>query len=92
MALTPEDRAYYEERLGWRGFLYLFIATVVTGSIACPALLYAQDSSNGQTASWTSKVVMNLAIIGMLAGTALSVIMFFLARFYLWLGWLPRRR
>ena len=92
MALSPQDRAFYEEKLGWKGFIYLFVATVATGAVACPALLYIQDYSNGHAGSWTFKVVTNVAIIGILLGMALSVILFFLARFYLWLGWLPRRR
>lgn len=92
MALSPQDRAFYEEKLGWKGFIYLFIATVITGALACPVLLYVQDYAGGHAASWNFAVAENVAIVGMLLGTALSVIMFFLARFYLWLGWLPRRR
>jgi hypothetical protein len=92
MALSPEDRAFYEEKLGWKGFIYLYVATVLVGAIMWPAILYVHDESNGQTAQWSFTVVRNLAISGMLLGTAMSVIMFVLARFYLWLGWLPRRR
>jgi hypothetical protein len=92
MALSPQDRAFYEEKLGWKGFGYLFVATVVTGAIACPLVLYIQDYSIGRAASWNFGILTNVAISGMLLGMALSVIMFFLARFYLWLGWLPRRR
>jgi ABC-type uncharacterized transport system permease subunit len=37
-------------------------------------------------------VVRNLALNGMMLGCIVSILMFFLARFYLWMGWLPRRR
>jgi hypothetical protein len=33
-----------------------------------------------------------LSLIGVMLGTIVSLVMFFLARFYLWMGWLPRRR
>jgi hypothetical protein len=92
MALSPEDRAFYEEKLGWRGFIYLFIATVVVGAISWPVVLYIQDASAGQTGSWSFTVVRNVALSGMLLGVVVSLFMFVLARFYLWLGWLPRRR
>ena len=92
MALSPQDRAFYEEKLGWTGFLYLLGATVIVGAIIWPVLLYLQDYSAGQTSKWSFSVVRNLAISGMLLGCVVSLVMFFLARFYLWLGWLPRRR
>ena len=92
MALTPQDRAFYQEKLGWLGFLYLLIVTVLVGAVMWPALLYLQDYLNGQAGRWNFKIVFNVAISGMLLGCVVSVIMFALARLYLRLGWLPRRR
>jgi len=92
MALSPQDRAFYEEKLGWTGFIYLLISTAIMGAIIWPVLLYAQDYSAGQTGKWTFSVVRNLAFIGMMLGCIVSIVMFLLARLYLWMGWLPRRR
>jgi hypothetical protein len=92
MALTPEDRAFYEEKLGWKGYVYLWALTTVVGAIIWPLLLYIQDASAGQTSKWSSTVVGQLAFCGALMGTTMSVIMYLIARFYLWMGWLPSRR
>jgi xanthine/uracil permease len=92
MALTPEDRAYYEQKLGWNGYLCLLAATMTVGAIAMPLLLYIQDWSDGETSKWSFTVVRNLVLNGVMLGTIVSLVMFVLARFYLWLGWLPRRR
>jgi hypothetical protein len=92
MALTPEDRAFYEEKLGLKGLLYLLIATVLVGAIAWPLLFYVQDYSTGQTSKWSFLVVRDFAFTGAMFGSILAAIMFAAARFYLWMGWLPRRR
>jgi hypothetical protein len=92
MALSPQDRAFYDAKLNWHGFLYLLAATMIFGAIAWPGILYVQDYSSGAAGHWNFTVVRNLALCGLMMGCAMSVIMFFLARFYLWMGWLPRRR
>jgi hypothetical protein len=92
MALSPQDKAFYEEKLGWKSFGYLFAATVIFGAIAWPVLLYVQDWSIGQTGTWTSTVVINLAAKGFLLGMVVSTVMYLIFKFFLEMGWLPRRR
>jgi hypothetical protein len=92
MALSPQDNLFYEEKLGWKSFGLLFLATVVIGAIAWPLLLYIQDWSNGQTSKWSTNVVCNLAIMGFLLGTVVSVVMYLIFKFFLEMGWLPKRR
>jgi hypothetical protein len=92
MALSPQDQAFYDEKLGWKGFLYLLAATMLVGAISWPTVLYLQDSAAGNTGKWDFHVVVQLALSGMLLGTIVSLLMFCLARVYLTLGWLPRRR
>jgi hypothetical protein len=92
MALSPEDRAYYEEKLNWKGYVWLWGVTVIVGAIIWPLLIYIQDASAGQTGKWSAEVVGQLAFCGALMGTTMSVIMYLIARFYLWMGWLPSRR
>ncbi len=92
MALSPQDYAFYHEKLKWKAFLWLFFTTTAMGAIFCPVLLYYQDYSIGQTGKWSWRVIGELSLIGVMLGTIVSLIMFFLARFYLWMGWLPRRR
>jgi len=91
MALSPQDKLFYEEKLGWRGFLYLLIATMVMGALLWPGILYLEDYSSGLAGKWTFVTVRDLAVSGILLGCIVTMIMFALARFYLWMGWLPRR-
>ena len=92
MALSPQDKAFYEEKLGWKSFGYLWGATVILGAIIWPLLLYLQDRSAGQTDKWTFNTVYDLAIMGFLLGTVVSVVMYLIFKFFLSMEWLPRRR
>ena len=92
MALTPQDRAYYESRLGWKGGLYLLGVTVIMGGVLWPTLLFLQDYFNGVKTPWSWALAFALALSGMGLGVVVSMMMYLLARFYLWMGWLPRRR
>jgi hypothetical protein len=92
MALTPQDHDYYEDKLTVMGFLPFFLTTVLIGTIALPLLAYMMDWSSGSTSSWSGRVVANLMTIGFMLGTILSIIMNFVFRFLLWMGWLPSRR
>jgi len=92
MALSPQDKAFYEEKLGWKSFGYLFTATVVIGAIAWPSLIYVEDWSNGQTEKWSGNVVFDLAVMGFLLGTVVSVVMYLIFKLFLAMEWLPSRR
>jgi len=92
MALSPQDKAFYEEKLGWKSFGYLFAATVIIGAIAWPLLIFLQDWSNGETSKWSFNVVYKLAVMGFLLGTVVSVVMYLIFKFFLSMEWLPRRR
>ncbi len=92
MALSPQDRAFYEEKLGWKGFLYLLLATVIMGAVIWPLLLYLQDYSAGLAGKWNFAIVRDISLSGMMLACVVSFVMYALARFYLWMGWLPRRR
>jgi hypothetical protein len=92
MALSKHDQAFYEEKLGWKSFGYLFVATAIIGAVMWPTLLYLQDWSIGQTSSWSFNVAYNLAVIGFLLGTVVAVVMYLAFKFLLSMGWLPARR
>ncbi len=92
MALSKNDQAFYEEKLGWKSFGYLFVATAIIGALMWPTLLYLQDWSIGQTGSWSLNVAYNLAVIGFLLGTVVAVVMYLAFKFLLSMGWLPSRR
>jgi len=92
MALSEQDKVFYQEKLGWKSFGYLFAATVGIGAVAWPLLLYVQDSMNGDTSKWSFNVVYNLAVIGFLLGMVVSVIMYLIFKFFLEMEWLPKRR
>lgn len=92
MALSPQDKAFYEEKLGWKSFGYLFGATVFMGAVIWPLLLFLQDWSMGQAGQWNFNTVYNLAVMGFLLGTVVSVVMYLIFKFFLSMGWLPKRR
>jgi hypothetical protein len=92
MALSKHDQAFYEEKLGWKAFGFLFGATVLIGAILWPLLLFIQDWSAGQTGKWTFNVAFDLAVMGFLLGTVVAVVMYLAFKFLLSMGWLPSRR
>jgi hypothetical protein len=92
MALSPQDQAYYEEKLAVKGFIPFFVATVLIGAIIWPLMLFLMDWSAGNTSAWTGKVVSNLMTIGFMLGSVVSIVMNLIFRFLLWMGWLPTRR
>jgi hypothetical protein len=92
MALSKQDQAFYEEKLGWKSFGYMFAATAIIGAVMWPSLLYLQDWSAGQTSKWSFNVVYDLAVMGFLLGTVVAVVMYLGFKFLLQMGWLPSRR
>jgi hypothetical protein len=92
MALSKHDQAFYEEKLGWKSFGFLFGATALIGAIMYPTLLFMQDWSIGQTGKWSGNVVWDLAVMGFLLGSVVAVIMYLAFKFLLSMGWLPARR
>jgi membrane associated rhomboid family serine protease len=92
MALSKQDQAFYEEKLGLKSFGYLLVATAIIGAIMWPLLLYIQDWSAGQTGKWSLNVAYNLAVMGFLLGTVVAVVMYLAFKFLLQMGWLPSRR
>ena len=92
MALTPQDRAFYEEKLNWKSFFTLFAATCAIGAVAWPLSMFAQVWSDGRAADWSFGLTLNLALNGFMFGLVVSAIMYLLFRLFLWLGWLPSRR
>jgi len=92
MALSPQDKAFYEEKLGLKSFGFLLLATAGVGAISWPVLIYLQDSIDGDTSKWSMNVAYNLAVMGFLLGTVVSVILYLLFKFFLEMEWLPKPR
>ena len=92
MALSKQDQAFYEEKLGWKSIGYLFGATTVVGAVMWPLLIYLQDWSIGQTSLWSVTVGYRLSVMGFLVGNMISVVMYLGFKFLLAMGWLPSRR
>ena len=92
MALSKQDQAFYEEKLGWKSFGFLLLVTDIIGAIMWPSLLYLEDWSNGTTSKWSINVAYNLAAMGFLLGTVVAVLMYLIFKFFLSMGWLPSRR
>ncbi|HUB66010.1 MAG TPA: hypothetical protein VL981_00835 [Candidatus Methylacidiphilales bacterium] len=92
MALSPQDQDYYEQKLGVKGYIPFFGATLLIGAISVPLLLFLMDWSSGSTSQWNAHVVGNLIAMGCMLGSIVSIVMNLIFRFLLWMGWLPSRR
>jgi hypothetical protein len=92
MALSKQDKEFYEEKLSLKSFGYLFLATVVIGTIGWPLLFFIQDWSHGVAGRWTANVTFDWAAMGFLLGSTVSVVMYLFFKFLLEMEWLPARR
>ena len=92
MALSKQDQALYEEKLGLKTFSYLFGATVTIGAVMWPLLLYIQDLSSGLASQWTFSVAVDWCMIGFMIGSLVAVAMYLAFKFLLSMGWLPSRK
>jgi hypothetical protein len=92
MALSPQDKSFYEEKLSFKSIGSLFGLTTVIGGIMWPSLIYLQDLSVGQTGKWTFNVAFDLFVMGFLLGSVVATVMYLVFKFLLEMGWLPARR
>jgi hypothetical protein len=92
MALSRQDKEFYEQKLELSSYAYVFGATVLIGAVMWPALIFIQDWSAGQTGKWNFNVAFDLAVMGFLLGSVLSTVMYLAFKFLLSVGWLPSRR
>lgn len=91
MSLSPHDRAYYENKLGWKAFLLLLALTVFTGAVILPGLFFMTAFISGQTHGWTGDNIAAMSLNGVYLGLIISAVMYGIARLYLHMGWLPPR-
>jgi hypothetical protein len=92
MALSPQDREFYEEKLSMKSFGYVIGSTILLGSVAWPLMNFTQDWSNGLAGRWNGNIVFDFAAIGFLLGLVVSVVLYLGFKFLLEVGWLPSRR
>jgi hypothetical protein len=92
MALSKQDQEFYEEKLGWKSFGLLVLVTALFGALMWPSLWFLQDWSAGRAGQWSSSIVYDLAIMGLMLGSATAVFMYLGFKFFLSMGWLPSRR
>jgi hypothetical protein len=89
MALSKQDQAFYEEKLGYKTIYFLFGWTCVTGAVLFPAVTYMQV---GDTKTFTTSVACDLAIEGFLLGSVVAAVLYLAFKFLLSMGWLPSRQ
>jgi len=92
MALSPQDQAFYEDKLSLKSFGYLFGATVIIGAVAWPLLMFFQDWSHGLAGRWNAQIIFDFSAVGFLLGSVVAVVMYLLFKLFLEMGWLPKRR
>jgi uncharacterized PurR-regulated membrane protein YhhQ (DUF165 family) len=92
MALSPQDKEFYEERLSMKSFGYVAGATICVGTFGFPFLFFVQDWSRGLAGRWTLNVAFDWCALGFLIGSVVAVFMYLFFKFLLEMGWLPARR
>ena len=92
MALSRQDQAYYEEKLGWKTLLKLMAGTAIIGVIGWPIATYILDWSSGSASKWTLSIWFDVSMFGFMFGFVVSAFMYLVFRFFLAMGWLPSRR
>jgi hypothetical protein len=92
MALSAQDKAFYEEKLGIKNFYYMLGVTIIMGGVIAPLLFFVQDWSVGLAGRWDFNVAFDWSMIGMMLATIVAVVMYLGFKFLLSMGWLPSRR
>lgn len=92
MPLSPQDQAYWKEKLGWKAFVFLLLSTSIMGCIVWPLVLFALDWSGGHADQWTWADALAMAQSHFPLALLVTVIMWFFGQLYYWMGWLPSRR
>lgn len=92
MALSKKDRAFYEEKLGYKTITYLFGGTMLIGGVMLPVLRYFQDLASGLASQWTFSIAFDWSMIGLMLGAVVAAVMYLLFKFFLAMGWLPSPR
>lgn len=92
MALSPQDQAYWKEKLGWKAFIFLLASTIVIGCVIWPLMLFVIDWSSGRAGDWNLSDAWYIATANFPLALLVSVLMWILGQVYYWMGWLPSRR
>ncbi len=92
MALSKKDQLFYEEKLNWRTFGSVFIATSVLGAIMWPGSAFYLDWSDGQAGKWNFNIFFNDAVMGFMLGSIMTIVLYLFFKFFLAMGWLPSRQ
>jgi succinate dehydrogenase hydrophobic anchor subunit len=92
MPLSPQDRAYWRDRLGWKAFVYLFVSAVFMGCFVYPLLLFVLAWLNGHLGDWTFAGAVDMAKANFFLALLISLMMWLIAQLYYFMDWLPPRR
>jgi len=91
MALTPQDKAYWEDKLGWKGFVYLLVGTVSIGCFIGPLFLYLVSWMNGHADQWSWALALEISESNFMLALLVAIMVWCIGRLYLWMEWLPSR-
>ncbi len=92
MPLSPQDKAYWSEKLGWKAFAYLSLCTIIIGCVMEPLVLLTMDWSAGHGSGWTWGSLFDVAGANFFLALLVSTIIWCIGRGYLYMEWLPSRR
>jgi hypothetical protein len=92
MPLTPQDKAYWKDRLGWKAFVFLVLSTEIVGCVVWPILLYVMNQTSNPPGVWSWAITSGAIGSYFMLALLVSTIMWFAGQLFLWMDWLPRQR
>jgi hypothetical protein len=92
MPLSPQDKAYWKDKLGWKAAVFLIVSTIVMGCVVWPIMLVTISATSGQASAWTWKAITEQVEGNFMLALLVSTIMWFIGQLYIWMDWLPPRR
>jgi hypothetical protein len=92
MALSPQDQAYWKNKLGWKAFVWLFASTAVIGMVVWPLMLFIVSWFTGHADDWNWSTLSTVAGSNFWLALLVSLLSWLLGQFYRYMDWLPARR
>ncbi len=92
MPLSPQDQAYWKEKLGWKSFLYITAATVGMGCVVWPLVQFILSATSGHASDWTWSLMAQVVVANFFLALLVSTLIWCIGQMYYYMDWLPPRR
>lgn len=90
--LSPQDQAYWKEKLGWTWFLRVTSVTVFIGCVIWPIFRFVLSWQAGHAGEWTWGGTTSMIFADFFVALLVSTIVWCVGQLYLLMDWLPPRQ